>query len=74
MPRYQFYIMDENDGITGRHEIQYLDDDLAIIGAAEEFPDENVEIWDGARCVLTVGYDETRIAEAASHHPVDVVM
>jgi hypothetical protein len=74
MPRYRFYLIDENDRVTGRHEIQYLDDDLAIVGAAEEFPGEQVEIWDGARCVLTVGHDLAGVAEGALHRPIDLMV
>ena len=64
MPRYRFYIMDEEDHVTARHEIQYLDDELAVIGAAEEFPGATVEIWRGARCILTNAYDQFRDGEA----------
>ena len=74
MPRYRFYLIDEDGRVTERHEIQYQDDELAIIGAAEEFPDEDVEIWDGARCVLTVGHDEMLIADAALHRPVSIMV
>ncbi|HEV2677819.1 MAG TPA: hypothetical protein VGV37_25025 [Aliidongia sp.] len=73
MPRYRFYIIDENDHVTGRHEIQYLDDELAIIGAADEFPGEDVEIWDGARCILTVARDAL-MARPDLHRPIDVMV
>lgn len=74
MPRYRFYLIDEDGHLADRHEIQYLDDELAIIGAAEEFPGEDVEIWDGARCVLTVGHDNATIAETALGRPVSIMM
>ncbi len=74
MPRYRFYIMDEDDHVTGRHEIQYLDDDLAVVGAAEEFPGKTVEIWDGARCVLTNGHDAVLYSDTALHQPINVMV
>lgn len=74
MPRYRFYLIDDDGRVTGRHEIQYLDDDLAVTGAAEEFPGENVEIWNGAHCVLAVGHDEVLVADAALHRPVSIVV
>ncbi len=73
MPRYRFYVLDDDDHIVSRHEIQYLDDDLAVLGAAEEFPGTTVEIWDGARCVLTNAHDEFRYAETAPHQPAGMM-
>ena len=74
MPRYRFYIMDEDDRVVARHEIQYLDDELAVIGAAEEFPGATVEIWLGARCILTNAQDQHRYAGAEGYSPVSMVV
>lgn len=53
MPRYQFYLIGDDDRITGRYDIFYRNDDFATVAAAVEFPGRPLEVWLGARCVMT---------------------
>jgi len=73
MPYYKLYVLDENDLVTGRHERPYPDDAAAIAGAAREFEGETVEIWEGARCILTFTSNEAQRSADALHRPVDIL-
>jgi len=73
MPYYKLYRLDENDRVTGRHERPYRDDAAAIAGAGREFAGETMEIWEGARCILTCPGNAARRSADALHRPVDVL-
>jgi hypothetical protein len=53
MAYYKLYVLDDTDHVTERLEMAYPDDEAAIRRSAADFPGQTVEIWDGARCVLT---------------------
>ncbi len=71
MPYYKLYVLDENDCVVGRHEVPYPNDEAAVAGAAREFRGQTIEIWEGARCILTVGSNQLRQAQADLHRSVD---
>jgi hypothetical protein len=67
MPYYKLYVLDENDRVTGRHEMPYPNDQAALAGVAREFGGQPVEIWEGARCIQLVTNGD------ALHRPVDIL-
>jgi hypothetical protein len=73
MPYYRVYVIDASDQVTGRHELQYQNDDLAIAGASREFQGKSIEIWEGVRCVMTYASNQDSQSEAALHRPVNVI-
>jgi len=73
MPYYKLYVLDENDCVTGRHEMPFPNDEAAIAGAAREFRDQTVEIWEGARCILTFTSAQPPRHDVDLHRPVDLL-
>jgi hypothetical protein len=71
---YRFYLIDDRERVIGRHEISYASDDAAIAGAAREFPGQNVEIWEGVRCVMTCVNEHSYQSEDALHRPINIVV
>lgn len=73
MPYYKLYLLDARQTVIGRHERPYPDDEAAIAGAAAEFRGQTVEIWEGARCVLTSADSAVRQGGGDLHRPVDLL-
>jgi hypothetical protein len=73
MPYYKLYVLDENDLVTGRHEMPFANDEAAIAGAAREFRDQTVEIWEGARCILTFTSKGPQRQDGDLHRSVDIL-
>ncbi len=73
MPYYELYVLDEHDCVTGRHEMPFPDDEAAIAGAARGFRNQTVEIWEGARCILTFTSDQPQHHDDDRHRAVDLL-
>ncbi len=72
MAYYKLYVLDD-DRVTERIEIACPDDDAAIRRSVAEFRGRTVEIWDGARCVLTSTGETRDETHADLHRPVDML-